>query len=449
MRTQQHKAIALLLVFWLALGRGGGAVLADTGSSSTSSGPLGIASEFNLFVHGDLTMTNSDTEGRAAVGGNASFENYRINSHSVHRGKEALAVGGNLTFTNGQINGGDAVYGDTFSGSGIGIPDGTLRQGSVIDFDQARSELYQLTGHYASLPTNGDVETNPGHSDIVLKGTDPVLNVFQVDKDLGEIRLDVPADSTVIINIYGTNRTMDSGDYLNFNAKKVLFNFPETTDLEILNVDVKGSLLAPYAAVKTTYSHIDGTLVADTITGHIETRHFPFEPELPPSEPSLENPVPSLESDPAPSLEPSPEPSLDSNPVSSLEPNPGPSQGPFPGPFEDEEIIIIEDNEIPVGNPNEGITDIEVPAGNPNDKNDFEEPPSLIEREAPEQEEEINVITDDQKTPPGTPTEGSSSQVPLSKLPQTGETSRALFYLSGFILIAIGIALGFAKKRKS
>ena len=43
-------------------------------------GNLGIANDFNIFVFGDHTQSNVDSEGRVAVGGNATYTDYGVGS---------------------------------------------------------------------------------------------------------------------------------------------------------------------------------------------------------------------------------------------------------------------------------------------------------------------------------------------------------------------------------
>lgn len=39
---------------------------------------FGLANDYNVFVFGDMTLSNTDAEGRVAVGGNATLSNYGI-----------------------------------------------------------------------------------------------------------------------------------------------------------------------------------------------------------------------------------------------------------------------------------------------------------------------------------------------------------------------------------
>ena len=41
---------------------------------------FGLANNYNVFVLGDMNLSNTDAEGRVAVGGNATLSNYGIGS---------------------------------------------------------------------------------------------------------------------------------------------------------------------------------------------------------------------------------------------------------------------------------------------------------------------------------------------------------------------------------
>ena len=74
---------------------------------------LGIASDYNLFVLKDIVQPSSDTEGKAAIGRDASFSNYSVGYKLPPSGgtEDVLIVGRKLTFTSGAVFGGNVVYG--------------------------------------------------------------------------------------------------------------------------------------------------------------------------------------------------------------------------------------------------------------------------------------------------------------------------------------------------
>jgi choice-of-anchor A domain-containing protein len=251
---------------------------------------LGEASDYNAFIFGDFTSSGSDTEGRLAVGGNANLSGYSVGTSLPTTGGNSLVVGNNLTFTNGQVNKGNAVYGASANTSNLGIPDGTLMQGSPIDFAAAQSQLTQLSGSLAGMVANGSFNDHYGTLQFV--GTDTTLNTFTVTapsvNSANGIQINAPANSTVVINIGGDNIFFDyfGISIANTDKQHVLYNFYEATTLTIAGITVQGSVLAPLANVSFTNGNLEGTLIANSVSGNGEYHNHKFQGTLPIPEPS-------------------------------------------------------------------------------------------------------------------------------------------------------------------
>lgn len=43
---------------------------------------FGVANSYNVFLFGDISLSNTDAEGRVAVGGNALLSNYGVGAGS-------------------------------------------------------------------------------------------------------------------------------------------------------------------------------------------------------------------------------------------------------------------------------------------------------------------------------------------------------------------------------
>src|SRR5918993_1383668 len=97
---------------------------------------LGIANDFSAFVLHDANLYQSDVQGRLAVGGNAAITAYAVGDllPDSDGTRDDLIVGGNLNFTNGQVYYGNVVHGGNGTFGSFGHPNGTVRQGSVINF---------------------------------------------------------------------------------------------------------------------------------------------------------------------------------------------------------------------------------------------------------------------------------------------------------------------------
>ncbi len=271
---------------------------------------LGIASDFNVFTFGDYSESNTDTEGRMAIGGSATLSNYSIGAKLTSSTSRAdLIVGGNINTTNGTNANGNTVI--SSSGKVInytltnnnGVKNQPIMQ-NVINFAAAKTNLSNESNYLASLTPNGTVSNNYGT--LVLKGTDNKLNVFtfngtNVDgkgtafQNLSGVNIQVPDSSTVLINITGDNfGFMGAGTTLNGKdvtsnptyAQKIVWNMNSATNLWNVN-SIEGSVLSPNAnwSIKG-YGHIDGNLVANSVVsngGNLQSNYYLFNGNIPQS----------------------------------------------------------------------------------------------------------------------------------------------------------------------
>ncbi|NOX65159.1 MAG: choice-of-anchor A family protein, partial [Chlorobi bacterium] len=251
---------------------------------------LGIASDYNLFVLKDVVQPSSDTEGKVAVGRNASFSNYSIGDKLPPSGGavDVLIVGRKLTFTSGIVFGGNIVYGEFIDipQYAVSVVDGTIRQENPvpIDFDQAETELLSVSSQLASREANGTVETQWGG--LVLTGTDPMFNVFEMDGELlsnsNNMTITVPSGAVVIVNITGETISWSGGlSVSGTDISNVLYNFNDATDLTISGIDVRGSVLAPKAHVNFIAGVINGQMLCQYFEGRGQMNNIKFRGFIP------------------------------------------------------------------------------------------------------------------------------------------------------------------------
>ncbi len=232
---------------------------------------LGVAKEYNLFVLQDLNQPSSDTEGRVAVGRDAALANYSVGDKLTPNSGDVLIVGRNLTFTSGRVYNGDVSYGNSTN-----LPinqtsiDGSLRKDSPINFAAAKTYLENLSITLSGYYVNGI--TSFQFSGLTLTGTDPHLNVFKVKgSDLSiatSFAINVPNGSAVLVNIDGTNISWSGGlEVFGTAINNVLYNFYQTNTLKIKNIDVRGSILAPFADVNFETGVQNGQMICKSMTG--------------------------------------------------------------------------------------------------------------------------------------------------------------------------------------
>lgn len=253
---------------------------------------LGIAGEFNAFVFNDYTGYWSDVEGRLAVGRDATLSGYGIGDRLTDSNgtRDDLIVGDDLSYQNGQVFNGNVVYGTSASMFYVGVPNGTVRQDHVIDFNAAQTELTDKSTTWAALGTNGTIENNWGG--LTLTGTNATLNVFNLSaaqlQNIWGLTINAPAGSTVLVNVTGTNVTLQ---YFGMNVNgtdrnHVLFNLHEAEQVTLQGIGFQGSILAPDAHVTFNNGNLTGTLVSNCFTGQGQMNDAPIRINIPESIPS-------------------------------------------------------------------------------------------------------------------------------------------------------------------
>ena len=286
-------------------------------ASPAAASPLGIAGDYNEFVFGSIDLQYTDSFGGVAAGGDATFKNVSVGSHNpTPLPAGDLVVGGNLDFDEGSVgyfaqnNSGDPAYqkGSIVVGgkAAFGLKDGSPNVGygslsentQTIDFQAAWDHLTGVSSLWSGLSSNGttDIFKNTAGDvyQVELHGSNETLNVFDLGalnqagtvnlNDLG-FYLDVPATSTILINVPGEKASFESfgyyffdqatGEYIKgsedklglFPDSRILYNFYEADALTMSLIEIHGSVLAPWADVVFYEGHIEGNLIAQSLQG--------------------------------------------------------------------------------------------------------------------------------------------------------------------------------------
>lgn len=292
---------------------------------------LGAAEGFNTFIFGDINQNNIDAQGKIAAGGNVTYSNFMVGTDlSYGVGTYDLIVGGSLTATNLNVPPGGVVIGSSTGTSTLLDPTiaggvstfGNLRLGQYgqivnglevggtlannynntgavsiygatghtpiatgVDFASAQNALTQESLYWGSLPGSAPVVS---YGSITATGTNPTLNVFNLSGTVlasaDGLTIYAPSGSTVLLNISGTTDSL-SNFQINLTGgvddNHVLYNFYQATSITDNNVSIEGSLLAPYAAFTGNNSHINGTLIANSLSGQFEQHQYLFQGDLP------------------------------------------------------------------------------------------------------------------------------------------------------------------------
>ncbi len=232
--------------------------------------------DYNLFVLEDYSL-GTDVEGKVAAGGNVTMNHFSV-GHRLPASPTptALVAGGNLTLTNGGVWG-DAWYGGSYrADSSVSYPRGAVAHGSPVDFAARGAELRNLSARLAGLTANGTTTFEPWGG-IMLRGTDPERNIFQVPASAFTgaklLSIEAPAGSLTVINIAGRSATfMGFGHSFagGIDQHGVLFNFEDATSITASGYGFWGTVLAPYAHVQFNNGSFDGGIYARAMTGNAE-----------------------------------------------------------------------------------------------------------------------------------------------------------------------------------
>ena len=242
---------------------------------------------YNLFTTGDASESFSDFEGRAAIGRNATFTSFSINSKLT--GSPALVVGKDLNFSNGQINGDAYVAGTATLFSGGNVTGTLFNPKNYLDFANLKSQLASDSQMLASLTPTGTAFYDSSLGREVLQSNNATTAVFNITTaDLAKannqgLDFQVKPNATVIVNISGTSASLSNFQmFLNgASPSNILYNFTNATSISDSNVAIEGTVIAPTAAVTLGFTHVDGSLYVASLNGTGELHDKPFTGTVP------------------------------------------------------------------------------------------------------------------------------------------------------------------------
>lgn len=288
------------------------AAQAATGCVVTNQ-PLAAATGYTEFIAGSGSR-GSESEGAIAWGGNLNANGMTVGTrlNSAPSDPTLVVAGTHGTFN---LQKGSAYVvpktGVNFNGGG------TYLNTNPIDFAGAFATLTSRSASWGAAAANGTAAlgTVAGQTYLVLSGNDPQLNIFslsqaQLSSGAG-IAYDVPAGSTVLVNVAATTVALQGQMWIKQNGSYtqvqdnvmmsswpgILWNFPNATSIT-MNVGSAwgGSILAPKANLQVTnVGHTIGQIIADRFSSNFETHqnNFPSSACLPPlsATPSPTNPA--------------------------------------------------------------------------------------------------------------------------------------------------------------
>lgn len=258
---------------------------------------FGAAKGYSAFFFGNASKV-MDVEGKFAVGGNLDTTGFSFGYRTPYGDNgPSLVVGGDVKLGSGviykgpnsNINTNDSIgpitswekpvgYG-VYGGNKQAAAYHDLRQGQVIDFAAAKTQLSGLSSQLAAEAANGKVEAK--WSSLYLTGDNQSkVQVFNVNSNqIGNVILqNVAEGAQVVVNVFGGNgKVVFSGGQdgqLQSLRDRVLFNVVNASEVNI-STFTWGSILATHANI-TGSGHIEGSVIANSISAQVEIGYEPW-----------------------------------------------------------------------------------------------------------------------------------------------------------------------------
>lgn len=230
--------------------------------------------DYNLFVLHDMAVSSGDTEGRVAVGGNATLTSYSI-GNSVSSATTNFVVGGNLNAGSGTAKGSTIVAGTVTGSVGPANPFTTnlLPSGTAVpvDFTAAASYLTQRSLELSAFAGAGTASLS--YSTLTLTGAASGPSVFNLTAaqlaSTSTLVINLTPGTTALINVSGASSVFQYAgtSIIGGTASDVLWNFYDATSLTIQGINMIGSVLAPKASFSSSGGQLHGTLIVDSFHG--------------------------------------------------------------------------------------------------------------------------------------------------------------------------------------
>lgn len=239
---------------------------------------------YNALILDSATLSSADVQGRLGVAHDASLTDYSVGDVMPKNAKDFhLLVGGNLSLNRGTVANGAVGYGGTLNAVDWIFFTPALKV-KTPDFSAAASNAQLLSAQLAAMPANGTLTPADASvsSERVMAGTSATMNVFSISTEqlskTWRLTINAPATSTVVVNVFGASASLVAVDLKTSGVQNnhIIFNFANAKTLEIRNVGVEGSILAPTAQVNYTSGVIHGFLIAKSLTGNGQVNLVPF-----------------------------------------------------------------------------------------------------------------------------------------------------------------------------
>lgn len=256
-----------------------------------------VLTPYDVFTFQDFLHSNSETNGRLAVGGNGTFSHFGVGAGLPSTFSDfSLVVGGNMTADEGSVFAGATFIGGTLTATNTGFPAAHPPQvggTSPVDFSSDQLRLTDISNHYALMSPTGSTQLHSGELNFVGNSSFNIFSVTMAMLQAGTAGYEfvTPFGATNIVNVLGssnssalnntafffdctqiqTSSSCLSGANANTpaDAARTLWNFNQQSTLDF-GGPVHGSILAPNADVTFGPGDVVGTVVVKSAAGNAE-----------------------------------------------------------------------------------------------------------------------------------------------------------------------------------
>lgn len=241
----------------------------------------------------DIRYDNNSfqNKGRTAAGRDVKAQSFTLGDTLTDA---VLVVGNDLYWGSwgGKISG-KGYYGNNIEMHAYLSPEerANITKGSPLDFTTIGSQLISRSAYMGSL-TGKEIKVSED-SDLVVSGEDKKLNIFNVKPNnlnninLRSLKINAPADSTVLINIAGESIKFINGSVSvnGVSSNHIILNFYQAKSLTVESYgEINQSILAPLANINLTGS-FNGNIIGESLltigSSGISIGYQPFEGSLP------------------------------------------------------------------------------------------------------------------------------------------------------------------------
>ncbi|WP_107048427.1 choice-of-anchor A family protein [Streptomyces sp. NRRL S-87] len=285
---------------------------------SVGTGAKGEDRNINIFVGGNFRVRGraAEAEGKVVVlgdfdqdkdpAGSSVYNVGIVGAGSLVRpplGSDFLTTGGDVTVAAGErllADGGVVRHAGALTGVATGTP--VRDTGAALPYAGLAPRLTAASRCYARVdgsprPSTGTA-SNTGSATVFTGDGTSALQVFNVDFDMagatgGQQGLEfrgIPAGATVLVNVLGTTRTINTYVGDSPYRDRLLWNFPDATTVNLTGTgQFQGSVLIGQGASQATVSlpgmngrfFTAGGLTHTSATSGVEFHAYPFNGDLP------------------------------------------------------------------------------------------------------------------------------------------------------------------------